>query len=95
MDIPPIKFKIGQLVITPGALEALQDSGESPWVFLIRHVAGDWGELDEEDKRLNDQSVKDGSRILSAYMTAKGKKVWIITEAEPRGSSCILTPSEY
>jgi hypothetical protein len=96
VDIPRlIKFKFGQLVITPAALEALRESGESPWVFLIRHVAGDWGDLDRHDRERNEQALKDGSRLLSVYSTAKGERIWVITEAEPRNSTCILTPEEY
>jgi hypothetical protein len=96
MEIPRlIGFKLGQVVITPGALEALRVSGESPWVFLVRHIACDWGEVDQEDKRLNDEALRDGGRLLSAYRTAKGERIWVITEAEPRNSTCYLTPDEY
>jgi len=87
-------FKLGQLLVTPGALEALQASGQSPWVFLTRHLAGDWGDLCVEDKRLNDEAVQDGSRILSAYSTSRGAKVWLITEAD-RSATTILLPDEY
>jgi hypothetical protein len=37
-----------------------------------------WGEVDAEDWKLNDESVQDGSRILSAYRILKGEKLWII-----------------
>lgn len=95
MEIPsnPL-FKFGRLLITPGALDALQASGQSPWVFLARHLCGDWGEVDAEDKRLNDEAVKDGNRILSSYATAKGDRVWLITEAD-RSATTILLPDEY
>ena len=75
------KFSLGQIVATPGAIEALEESGQSPSVFLDRHAQGDWGDVCEEDKGLNDQSVIDGSRILSSYTTLQGVKIWIITEA--------------
>ena len=89
------KFSLGKIVATPGALEALKESGQSPGDFLERHVQGDWGILDDEDKQLNDQSVIDGSRILSAYTTDKGNtKLWVITEAD-RSSTCLLLPEEY
>ena len=42
---------------------------------------GDWGDLDDEDKSLNDAALIDGSRILSAYVTRKGERIWVITEA--------------
>jgi hypothetical protein len=35
-------FSLGQIVATPGALEALKDAGQAPTVFLQRHVIGDW-----------------------------------------------------
>ena len=88
------KFTLGEVVATPGALEALAESNQTPFVFLNRHIRGDWGDVCPEDAELNDEALHDGSRILSAYMTAKGEKLWIITEAD-RSSSCILLPSEY
>lgn len=87
-------FKLGQLLITPGALETLQASGQSPWVFLARHMIGDYGELCDEDKRLNDEAVQDGSRILSSYTASTGAKLWVITEAD-RSATTILLPVEY
>ncbi|MBY0522809.1 MAG: hypothetical protein K2R98_05405 [Gemmataceae bacterium] len=87
-------FKLGQLLVTPGALEALQASRQSPWVFLTRHIQGDYGDLDAEDKALNALAVQDGSRLLSAYTTSKGTKLWLITEAD-RSATTILLPDEY
>ena len=88
------KFNLGQIVATPGALEALKESGQTPEFFLSKHVRGDWGEVCDEDKRLNDQALVDGSRLLSAYRTIKNERLWIITEAD-RSSTCCLLPSEY
>jgi hypothetical protein len=87
-------FPLGQVVSTPGALDALARAGQEPWPFIGRHVAGDWGELDEEDRRENELSVKEGFRILSAYRLSDGTKIWIITEAD-RSSTTILLPEEY
>ena len=93
------KFELGQIVATPGALEALNAAGQGPGEFLRRHAYGDWGDLCEEDRRLNDLAVRDGSRILSSYKTKDGAKLWIITEAQDddgrRASSCVLLPDEY
>lgn len=93
------KFKPGQFVATPGALAALEESGQEPTFFLAKHLAGDWGQLDQEDWLANDQSVTNGSRIISAYKTLKGKKIWVITEAVGddgnRAATTILLPSEY
>jgi hypothetical protein len=88
------KFPLGQILATPGALEALQAAGQEPAVLLARHSVGDWGDLDEEDKQENELSLKQGFRLLSAYHLTTGVKVWIITEAD-RSASTILLPSEY
>jgi len=93
------KFQLGRLLATPGALRVLEESGQSPAFFLNRHIQGDWGEVCDEDKRANDQALVDGSRILSAYTTLLGAKIWIITEAADdeghRASTTILRPDEY
>ena len=91
---PAAKFCLGRLVATPGALEALAQSGQSPAFFLKRHLRGDWGEVDSEDWQMNDQALVGGSRLLSAYTTLKGVRLWVITEAD-RSSTCVLRPEEY
>jgi hypothetical protein len=88
------KFSLGQLVATPAALRALEEAGQSPAFFLERHLNGDWGEVDASDWRANDEALVTGERLLSAYQTLRGVKIWIITEAD-RSSSCCLLPSEY
>ena len=75
------KFQLGQIVATPAALEAIEASGQEPSFFLDRHIQGDWGWVDDFDKGANDQALVDGGRLLSAYLTLKGVKLWIITEA--------------
>ena len=67
--------------------------GFNPAPYLARHLAGDWGDLCEEDKAENELSLKEGFRLLSAYETEIGK-IWIITEAD-RSVTTILFPSEY
>jgi hypothetical protein len=93
------KFSLSQVLATPGALEALEASGQTPEFFLTKHVQGDWGEVCAEDKALNDQALIDGSRLLSAYRTLKGERLWLITEAADdeghRVCTTILKPSEY
>lgn len=88
------KFPLGDIVATPGALQALSSSKQTPEEFLLRHVIGDWGEVSPGDRQLNEQALIDGSRILSAYITAEGEKLWVITEAD-RSSTCLLLPAEY
>jgi hypothetical protein len=87
-------FPLGRTVATPGALQALETAGQQPAEFLDRHVSGDWGDVDDEDKQENELSLRSGLRILSAYITSAGDKIWIITEAD-RSATTILLPEEY
>jgi hypothetical protein len=92
-------FDLRQVIATPRALEALRDADEQPHEFLTRHVTGDWGELDDEDRRLNDTALIDGSRILSAYTTHTGQSIWVIAEAVGddgrRAATTLLRLAEY
>ena len=88
------KFSPGSVVATPGVLEAFRASGESPLVFLERHLAGDWGDVDEHDRNENEVSLQHGWRLLSAYTLNTGVKFWIITEAD-RSATTFLLPDEY
>jgi len=93
------KFNLGQILATPGALEALEESGQNVQFFLARHVRGDWGEVCASDAQLNDQALVDGSRLLSAYRTLRNERIWVITEAADdeghRLATTCLLPSDY
>jgi len=90
----PHKFEMGNVVATPGALEALESAGVHAYELLYRHVSGDWGEVDAHDAAENDFALGKQLRIVSAYTLNTGVTVWIISEAD-RSSTCLLLPSEY
>jgi hypothetical protein len=88
------RFELGRLMATSGALEAIERNTADALALLARHVRGDWGALDDDDKAENELSVKQGFRILSAYHLADGTKLWVITEAD-RSVTTLLLPDEY
>lgn len=85
---------LGQTVATPGALEALEEAGETAAQYLARHAAGDWGDVGEEDRKENELSLDKYLRLFSVYHTRCGDTLWVITEAD-RSATTILLPSEY
>lgn len=87
-------FPLGRLLATPAALAALREAGDNPAHFIARHLHGDWGNLTAEDHRANDRALVVGARLLSAYTTRLGVKLWIITEAD-RSATTILLPEDY
>ena len=95
--MPNKLFEIGVVNITIDAMIVLIDHDISILPLLERHQSGDWGEVDEEDKKANDQAVMDGTRLLSSYVICANcckSRLWLITEAD-RSSTTFLLPSEY
>jgi len=90
----PVRFELGRVVATPGALDAMEEAGTEPSELLRRHLVGDWGEVPKEDARENERSLRHGWRLLSSYPLRTGAKLWIITEAD-RSATTMLLPSEY
>ncbi|MMZ53764.1 hypothetical protein D1872_155650 [compost metagenome] len=86
------KFPLGRVVGTPGCLQAVPEN--EILLALCWHISGNWGEIPEEDKRSNEQALKDGGRLLSAYRAASGVRFWIITEAD-RSVTTLLLPEDY
>jgi hypothetical protein len=90
------KFALGQVVMTPGVQQAFEDQGDPSLMstLLQRHHSGDWGDMEKEDLKANDQALIDGARIFSSYKVTPTLTIWIITEAD-RSSTCALLPEEY
>jgi hypothetical protein len=90
-ETPP-KFPLGRVVATPNAL--CQISNEEILNALSRHVRGDWGELETEDRDTNELALKTGGRLLSSYRSLQNVKFWIITEWD-RSVTTVLLPEDY
>jgi len=104
------QFSLGRVTLTPGAeAELLRHNGGDKrgadtdvMRMIVRHNHGDWGDVDAEDGKSNDDAVIRGHRIISAYpLDAGGCRqghgdncIWVITEAD-RSATTILLPSEY
>jgi hypothetical protein len=87
-------FPAGQVVVNSGALRLLEAAGPSPADLLRRHLNGNWGVVNEDDRHANDLAIRRGSRIFSAYRLKDGTKVCVITEAD-RSATTVLLPDEY
>ncbi len=70
-------FSLGMVVATPGALDAFNTTGERITHYLAKHQCGEWGTLPPEDMRANEQALKHGARLLSAYHLRDTTKIWI------------------
>ena len=92
-------FPLGRVVMTANLQAKLQEGNPAGWEaellgLISRHASGDWGDLDEDDKRQNELALGRGFRIFSAYQTGTEVKIWIITEAD-RSVTTALLPEDY
>ena len=87
-------FSLGQVVATPGALEAMDQYAINATDLIQRHQSGDWGNVPPSDAEENMRSVENGWRILSSYSLSEEQSIWIITEAD-RSVTTLLLPEEY
>ncbi len=89
------RFSPGQVVMTIGVDELVRQGRLNPAPYLRRHLHGDWGDLCDDDRQLNDAALKSGEdRLFSSYQVTPGLKLWIITEWD-RSVTTLLLPSEY
>ena len=89
------RFSSGQVVMTAGIDDLVRQGRLNPAPYLRRHFRGDWGDLDESDRRLNDAALQSGEdRLFSSYQVTPDLKLWLITEWD-RSVTTLLFPSEY
>jgi len=89
---PIAKFRLGKIVSTPNALSQLTQ--DDILLAIGRHQAGDWGDVDEDDRMANELSLQQGLRLFSVYHSATSVKFWLTTEAD-RSHTTVLLPEDY
>ena len=93
-----ILVELGNVVATSNALQTIEEvKGDGARMFTLglldRHVHGDWGDICEEDRGLNEAAILNGDRLMSVYKDGE-LTVWIITEAD-RSVTTVLLPEDY
>jgi len=89
------RFASGHAVMTRGVNALVQQGIIDPLHYLHRHLAGDWGDLSEQDKRQNQRALRTGEgNLMSSYRLGDNLTLWIITEWD-RSQTTLLLPDEY
>lgn len=86
------KFPFGKIVSTTSVLYCL--TYDDILAGLLRHITGDWGDVNSDGRKENELSLKKGFRLVSAYHAANGVKFLIITEAD-RTATTVMLPEDY
>ena len=64
---------------------------------FARYLKKDWGDLCDDDKKMNDEALETDDRILASYhiQTASSvEKIYIVTEYD-RSVTTVLLANEY
>lgn len=92
-----MKFNPGRMVITRGVNDLIASNevfAKHVMLSMRRHVAGDWGEVCDEDRVTNEFALQHGERLFSVYKKEGVPTIWIITEWD-RSVTTALFPDEY
>jgi len=95
-QLPPdakreVRFKYGRIEISPAVMEVIgpEAAGEG----VLRHLCGDWGDVDRELWKSNNDALREGRRLTSCYRDRKGTR-FLITTAQDRSVTNVLLPEE-
>lgn len=97
-----IKFETGKVVYSAEVAEKASTNREFRLFILEaikRYLKCDWGDICDDDKEANKESLKNGSMLMGSYSYKdkaynKESIIWIITEGD-RSVTTILFPHEY
>jgi hypothetical protein len=92
-----MKFQPGQLVVTRLVHDMMTTNIEFEkhvHLSIECHLAGDWGDVCDDDRVANELALQSGDRFFSAYKREGMPKLWIITEGD-RSATTVLFPDEY
>ena len=90
--VTTLKFSLGQTVITANANAVLPELDVV--LALQRHHSGDWGDVDDHDRQVNEDALRNGDRLVSIYKSVRDQKFYIITEWD-RSVTTVLLPEDY
>ena len=90
------QFQIGNLAVSKRVLHRTEDESfdDFVWDSFARHCICDWGDIDEEARKANDQAIKEGGYLLSEYEHIKYSKLYIFTQID-RSETVVCLPDEF
>jgi hypothetical protein len=69
-----VKLEVGKCVVTPGAIQAFEKTGESPAIFLDRHASGDGEALPDAEHQTPESTLSDNERVFLPIRCSMARK---------------------
>ena len=77
-----MKFQVGEVVITPAASAALEANALSIEDLLARHQVGDWGDVSQQLRTVNDRGLVEQFNLQSTYVLPTGERLVVVTNRD-------------
>jgi hypothetical protein len=90
-------MNLGKILMTQGVAEWKEQSiYNSMFIYrsIERYINGDFGNLSEGDRALNEHAAQNEERVLASYDIEPDGKLWIITD-DGHAVTTLLFPDEY
>lgn len=90
-------INIGRVLVTGGIAQLSREKPEFAAFVqssLDRYRRGDWGEMSDQDKLLNEQSLEKNLRLFASYESGIFPEIWIATKPD-RSYTTVTFPDEY
>jgi len=88
-----MKFKLGKVVVTTKAAEVLSRAGWKCEELAARHQQGDWGDVTDAERQLNDDGLRRQFNLVSHYVTDDGERITVVTMADRSSTLVHVEPS--
>ena len=79
LELRTMKFEVGEVVVTPAASAAIQTVGHSLDDVLARHCSGDWGDVSEQARDINERGLIEQFNVQSSYLLPTGQRLVVVT----------------
>jgi hypothetical protein len=74
-----MQFDIGEVIVTPAATAALSANGSTADELLARHQSGDWGDVTQQVRQVNERGLVERFNLQSTYAMPDGQRVIVVT----------------
>jgi len=83
-------FDAGAMLRTPAAMLALIQAATTESELIERHQCGDWGDITDADRRVNDLALQQGGQLVSLYRLRTNRFVLVVTAGDRRSTRVVL-----
>jgi hypothetical protein len=91
----PLRFHLGELTATPEAMARAHAAGLEVVAAVLRHLGGDWGDVDGATRDRNNAAMATGGCLYSAYRLPGVDDALVVTTDADRSHTTATLASQH